>query len=256
MRAESCAVHIGVVATGSVATVGTFAHGAGWCGDPDEEVFTTPTAIVTTAGTWGFHGRHGFVDADERVVVLGHRGESYRCTHPCGPTDRTLFVDVHADYELPAASSVARHRSLDGVLAALSGAGEPLRVDALALTLLAALHDLPPDAPRLDPRRRRVVADACDHLERNYDRNLTLAELAGAVHVSPFHLHRLFRTVTGVTPLAYVTEIRVERARELLRAGWSVAEVAPAVGYASPGHFARVFRARTGVNPSVYAGLM
>ena len=171
MSAGSCAVVMTTVATGSVASVGTFAHGPGWCGDPEEEVFSSPTAIVTTSGTWRLHGWHGTVDADEGIVVLGHRGESYRCSHPAGPTDQTLFVTVRGDYELPASASLPRRPPLDIALAALCRASGPLRVDAIALTILATLHDLPTGTPRVDSRRRRIVAEACEYLERNSHRD-------------------------------------------------------------------------------------
>lgn len=240
------------MASGSLATVGTFAHGEAWEGDPDEEVFTTPTAIFTTAGAWRFHGRHGRVEADGGVVVLGHAGESYRCSHTGRPTDRTVFVSVRGDHELPARASAPRRAALAALVGALCRADTALKVDALALTLLAALHELPDGAPALDARRRAVVSDACEHLERHFDRDVSLAELAAAVHVSPFHLHRVFRAAMGVTPHEYVAQLRVARACDLLREGWSVAETAAAVGYRSSGHFARIFRARTGATPSVY----
>jgi AraC-like DNA-binding protein len=252
MSAEPCAI-VDEVARGSLAVVGRFAHGDEWDGDPDEELFERPTAMFTTAGLWCLRGRFGPVDADEGVVVFGHAGESYCCSHPAGPIDRTLCLTLLGDYELPARGWVSRRADLDGIMRSLAGAGSPLRVDALALTLLAEIHELPSTAPRLDAGRRRMVALAQEHLAENFDREVTLADAAAAVHTSPFHLHRVFRAATGVTPHAYLTQLRVDRARELLREGRSVGETAVAVGFRSRGHLARVFRVRTGVHPSRYA---
>ena len=251
MSSGSCGV-FEEVARGSLAAAATFSHGDRWDGDPDEEVFERPTAIFTTAGTWAIHGQHEPVAADGDVVVLGHRNEPYGCSHPAGPVDRTFCVTFLGDYELPGHGSLPRRGTLDGIIVALRRCDSPLRVDALALTLLAELHELRVDTPRIDVHRRRLVARAQQHLAQNLDREITLAELARAVHASPFHLHRVFSAVTGTTPHAYLTQLRVDRACELLRDGWSVGETALAVGFRSRGHLARVFRARTGVHPSRY----
>jgi AraC-like DNA-binding protein len=254
MSADSCAVVIEVVARGSLATVSTFAHGPAWAGDPEEEAFTGPVAIATVAGSWRFHGRAGPLDVDASTVVLGRAGEAYRCSHPHGPNDVTLSVAVTGDYELPGLATVPRPR-LEGLLRALRNARDALHVDALALGLLASLHDLPHDAPRLRPGQRRAVERAKEHLERSSDRNVTLVELASEAALSPCHLQRVFRAEVGVSPHAYLTRLRVERARALLEDGWGVLETALAVGYRSPGHFGRVFRAHTGLTPSEYRPL-
>lgn len=241
------------MARGSLAAVQAFAHGDHWEGDPDEEIFDRPTAIFTTHGTWTIHGRHELVAVDESLVVLGHRDESYACSHPAGPVDRTFCVTFLGDHELPDHGCLPRRAPLDAIVVALRRSDSPLRVDALALTLLAELHELPHRSGRIDPQRRKLVARAQEHLAQNLDSEITLADLARAVHASPFHLHRVFSAVTGATPHAYLTQLRVDRACELLREGWSVGETALAVGFRSRGHLARVFRARTGVHPSRYS---
>jgi AraC-like DNA-binding protein len=242
---------IDVVASGSLATVSTFSHGPAWAGDPEEEAFTSAVAIATVAGSWRYHGRRGPIDVDTSLVVLGRAGEAYRCSHPQGPTDVTLSVAVTGDYELPALATVPRPR-LDRLLRALRHARDALQVDALALGLLASLHDIPGDAPRLRPGQRRAVERAKEHLERSSHRDVTLVELASVAALSPSHLQRVFRAEVGVSPHAYLTGLRVERARGLLEEDWGVLETALAVGYRSPGHFGRIFRAHTGLAPSEY----
>jgi AraC family transcriptional regulator len=74
------------------------------------------------------------------------------------------------------------------------------------------------------------------HIDRNLDSPLTLEDLAFLVGRSRFHFSRLFKASTGVTPHQYVIRRRVERARELLRAGQAIVEVAAAVGFASQSH--------------------
>lgn len=87
--------------------------------------------------------------------------------------------------------------------------------------------------------------------------NLTVAEpvkaLASRFHQTERTLSRRFREAIGVSPLAYLQALRVERARQLLEATrLPVTEVAERVGYADVGHFRRVFRREAGLAPGDY----
>lgn len=78
----------------------------------------------------------------------------------------------------------------------------------------------------------RTVVQAVDFIHDNYARDLSLSDIAAAVHLSPFHLSRIFKKATGVTPHQYPLQVRVNSARALLSAGAggrSLAEVAAAV---------------------------
>ncbi len=98
------------------------------------------------------------------------------------------------------------------------------------------------------------VQQARDYLEENYAENVTLEELASYVHVSPFHLLRVFRDAVGLPPHNYLTQVRVRRARQLLQASLRPAEVALAVGFTDQSHLTRHFKALVGVTPARYAG--
>jgi len=72
------------------------------------------------------------------------------------------------------------------------------------------------------------------------------------VHLSPFHLARLFKQVLGVSPHQYLIQVRVNSARSLLSAGSgerSLAEIAAAVGFADQSHLTRHFKRITGITP-------
>jgi AraC-like DNA-binding protein len=92
-------------------------------------------------------------------------------------------------------------------------------------------------------------------IEQNYASDLTVSDIAAAVHVSPFHIARLFRRVLGVSPHQYLIQVRVNSARSLLTAGSgqrSLAEIAAAVGFADQSHLTRHFKRATGVTPSQF----
>jgi AraC family transcriptional regulator len=93
---------------------------------------------------------------------------------------------------------------------------------------------------------------AVDYIERNLSKELLLTEVASAAHFSPFHFHRLFRSIMGETVSQFVQRIRLEKAANQLLAnpGSSVTRVALDCGYGSSAAFARAFRAAHGMTPS------
>jgi AraC family transcriptional regulator, arabinose operon regulatory protein len=105
------------------------------------------------------------------------------------------------------------------------------------------------ETSRYDQRIRRAM----DYLERNLSRKVTLAEVADAVGLSPSRLAHLFREQSGQTPQRYLEGLRMQRATELLqRTGFSIKQIADAVGFESPFYFSRRFKARTKRSPVDY----
>ena len=108
--------------------------------------------------------------------------------------------------------------------------------------------------------RTRVPGDvlvhlrrARDHADRHYDEPLDLEALARIAGISKYHFQRLFMATYGLTPAAYVSERRVERAQDLLRAtNLTVTEVCHSVGFSSLGSFSSRFRALVGETPSEF----
>ncbi|MEO8627224.1 MAG: AraC family transcriptional regulator [Betaproteobacteria bacterium] len=99
----------------------------------------------------------------------------------------------------------------------------------------------------------RAVAQAVQFMHENYAKDLSLNDIASAVHLSPFHLARMFKQTLGVAPHQHLIEIRVNSARALLSAGSgkrSLAEIAAAVGFSDQSHLTRHFKRLTGVTPS------
>jgi AraC-like DNA-binding protein len=92
---------------------------------------------------------------------------------------------------------------------------------------------------------------ARDHADRHYADPVTLASLAAVAGISKYHFQRLFTATYGVSPSAYVSRRRVERAQDLLRAtNLTVTEICHAVGFSSLGSFSSRFRELVGESPS------
>jgi AraC-like DNA-binding protein len=94
---------------------------------------------------------------------------------------------------------------------------------------------------------------ARDHADRCYTRPLDLDELADIACLSKYHFARFFKATYGLAPMEYVSQRRIERAQDLLRAtNLTVTEVCFAVGYSSLGSFSSRFRALVGESPSEF----
>jgi AraC-like DNA-binding protein len=92
---------------------------------------------------------------------------------------------------------------------------------------------------------------AKDHIDAHYAEELDLTAMAEVADVSKYHFLRLFRATYGVTPAAYLSQRRVERAQDLLRAtNLTVTEVCHTVGFSSLGSFSARFRELVGESPS------
>lgn len=102
----------------------------------------------------------------------------------------------------------------------------------------------------------RRLCRARDRLHDDSTNAPGLRELARFAGVSPFHLLRVFRTCFGETPHEYVSRLRIERAKRLLRAGHSVTNVCLEVGFSGLGSFSSRFKSAVGVSPSEYARRM
>ncbi|WP_089153557.1 bifunctional transcriptional activator/DNA repair enzyme AdaA [Paenibacillus tuaregi] len=90
-------------------------------------------------------------------------------------------------------------------------------------------------------------------IQSHYKEKLTLHMLADMCHGSPYHLHRTFKRITGVTPVEYIQSYRVGKAKEILmQTTSSVHEVAYSVGIPSAPYFITLFKKITGYSPAEY----
>ena len=97
------------------------------------------------------------------------------------------------------------------------------------------------------------MAWAADFIRSHCVDALSLADICGAVGVSPSHLVRAFKKTYGMTPYAYLINCRIQRARHALRRGDKIVDVALETGFADQAHFQRMFKRLTAITPRLYA---
>ena len=105
-------------------------------------------------------------------------------------------------------------------------------------------------------REHRAVGLAREFLRGRLDEDVRLDELAREAGLSPFHLVRVFERQTGITPHAYLTQARVERARALLAGQDRLADIAASCGFADQAHLTRLFKRHVGVTPGRYRNIL
>ncbi len=100
------------------------------------------------------------------------------------------------------------------------------------------------------------VSRAAGFIEREFRRDLSLSEIADSAGLSEQHFCRVFRKVTGMTPIEFLTRKRISEAKTLLSdTDMSVSDIGRAVGYTDRSYFTSVFRKYEGFSPSDYKKL-
>ena len=106
---------------------------------------------------------------------------------------------------------------------------------------------------KTEKRKRNLVNHTIYYLETHHDEEITLEQLAEMLYVTPTYLSKTFKAATGVGPINYLIQIRLNHAKELLKNdSLSVKEVAKTVGYEDAYHFSKLFKKYYGKSPSQF----
>lgn len=99
----------------------------------------------------------------------------------------------------------------------------------------------------------KVIRLALDYIEMHYSQNIRLEDVAEQVYLSPAYLGILFKKEVGENFSSYITNLRIEKSKELLRdIRLNISEVAYTVGYSNKRYFSRVFKEWVGISPKEY----
>lgn len=135
------------------------------------------------------------------------------------------------------------------------GFGWKTAVDAeITLLLLDCARFFERYAPKGGELRQYVgyATSAMRYIDAHFSENISVADVAAHVGLSPDYLTRQFKQITGVAPVSYLRRYRLARAMEYLDVGRSVTDTAMLVGFRSLAHFSREFKQELGVSPSQY----
>jgi AraC family transcriptional regulator, regulatory protein of adaptative response / methylated-DNA-[protein]-cysteine methyltransferase len=108
-----------------------------------------------------------------------------------------------------------------------------------------------PDGASIEAENAVLVAKACRIIEES-EEELSLQELAGAIGRSPSYFHRIFKSITGLTPKDYAAGHRAKKFRQRLTTGNTVTEAIYEAGFNSSGRFYENSTDMLGMTPSQY----
>ncbi|MCL2286164.1 MAG: AraC family transcriptional regulator [Firmicutes bacterium] len=98
-----------------------------------------------------------------------------------------------------------------------------------------------------------IIYKAIDYIKRNYAAKLTLRKIAGHLFISQQYFCRIFKEETGQTPVGYITFVRIEESKKLLRdSSINIVDIPERVGFKSQSYFTKIFKKETGITPGQY----
>lgn len=100
----------------------------------------------------------------------------------------------------------------------------------------------------------RTILQLLEYINENYNKDIGLIELADMVTMNPAYLSILFKDEVGMTYIKYLTQTRLNHAKELLLEGYKVTEVSEMVGYNNYHYFCNIFKKNIGKKPNEYRG--
>ncbi|EOU3282306.1 helix-turn-helix transcriptional regulator [Vibrio harveyi] len=104
----------------------------------------------------------------------------------------------------------------------------------------------------LSPKQYLLIRQSKAFMEKHHSENIELNDLAKAAFMSRFHYVRIFKQMYGVTPRSYLRDMRIKKAKVLLKESHSITDTCFQVGYESLTTFSSVFRKSTGYSPKAF----
>jgi AraC-like DNA-binding protein len=272
-----------------IVSFGTYTCRGGSDGVGPEQVARNMVVSVTRRGVFGLHRDGRCAIADGSCAALFNKGDVYRTSHPGRCDDSGFFIsfrrDVIVDVLARHDARVAEHPERpfrDSVVPMFpeatllagtlfrdcqrleAGSAEPadarLEFDERALRWLDLLFSAAPVPRHARPARRpptrahiELAHDARRLLALHSTERLGLPELAACLGVSPFHLARVFRSVTGTTLHRFLEQHRLAAALDAVNdPSRDLTRIAFESGFSSHSHFTARFHRAYGLTPSEY----
>ncbi|MDO4987594.1 MAG: AraC family transcriptional regulator [Synergistes sp.] len=127
------------------------------------------------------------------------------------------------------------------------------------LVFVNAVYEMPECGGKLaaaDVQRDEKLGPVIEYINEHYAEDMSIDEIAEKFYMSRSNLCRLFKKTTGTTINGYVTNIRIFKAMDLLRAGYNVNFTSELVGFKSASHFITLFTKLEGISPKQYTKIL
>ena len=214
--------------------------------------------VIKYEGNTVYASNGKFIESDLNHIVILPKGCSYdwECTvsghfsiieFECeGSYDEPIvFQTNHGEKYLKMFKELEYKRNLRGPMFEV----ESIR-DTYSILLTITTQDFNKYVPN---SKRKKLQPAIEYISQNYSKNITNDILASISGMSTIYFRKLFTETMGVSPIAYVTQLRIEKAKEMLKSDYgTLTDIASSLGYANLYDFSRSFKKHTGFSPSKY----
>jgi len=235
-------------------------------GCSSEECCSVAQVVVPRRGVFIMHQRGTPIVADSNTALIFGVGDTYQVSHPVDGGDQCTVLVFRSELVEEALGSVeARHGTLDAATqlsvhvltyTVTTGMTDQLEAEESAVLVLNTLSEnfrssLSSSGQRVSEYKQRRADQVRSLLAGQPTEDWHLDSIARAVHCSPFHLARQFRTVTGESVARYLLRLRLALALDRLAQGETdLARLAVELGFVHHSHFSARFRSVFGATPT------
>ncbi len=237
---------------------------------------------ITRSGNFYYNAFRASLDTYTGSVLISKPGYDYTVTHPGEAPDhctiiifkKAFYEDIEEQLQLKAHWFFSNkdiqslllktspqleqlHHSL--LQAARNGSPDKLEMDSIVMEMLEEVlsrftdYKMPQALPaRLKKHHLVTIEKAKQYLNENLSKNISLEDLAGHCHISPFHFSRIYKTFTGYSVYQYLQGMRLKQAEMLLATSLPVADIAFQSGFNSIDYFSAAFKKQYKLSPSAY----
>jgi AraC family transcriptional regulator len=215
-----------------------------------ESIIHKGHSIFTPAGQPSYW-RGEASDTDETMLHIHLNPELVRQVAQTSELARIDLVNCFSKHDLrlhQIAMLLLSELKSDGIMG-------QLYVESLTYVLVIhLLRNYSISTPQIAPQHNGLTAmqlrQTIDYIQTHLDQNLSLAQIAESINISPTYFARSFKRATGTSPHQYVIQQRVERAKVMLKTtDLAIANIAFQVGFSSQSHLTQHFKRLTGSTP-------
>lgn len=202
-------------------------------------------------------GGKTLISNNENIVILP-KGSSYEWV--CKKAGRFFTVEFSCDLccweimSFPISSNEKIIKAFKQLEYKLIAKSPFYKLEATKLTYDILLNILSSTAKSYLPKDKRdKIQVALDFMAENYASSITNDSLAALTPFSTVYFRKLFTEMTGLSPMVYLRNIRINKAKQMLKSDYgSISDIAVSLGYSNIYEFSRTFKKHTGLSPTEY----